>query len=136
MADIANLVRQLLDDNPDLKFQLLNDALKSIQLKGKQGDKYAEIAFHSETSHMDEDAEAMIIWTTPDQYNEALARARTCKTGFTVNYPNDHRDISKRGTEYVPPESAILMITPQGKCYLMHDHGETQELDNYDVTWS
>lgn len=74
MADIGDLVKELVDD--DLKFQLLNASLKSKEIKGRKGDKYSQITFLAETERMNDDQEAIIIWTTPDKFNEALAKAK------------------------------------------------------------
>ena len=74
MSDIGDLVKELVDD--DLRFQLLNSSLKSKEIKGRKGDKYTQITFLAETERMNEDQEAIIIWTTPDKFNAALARAK------------------------------------------------------------
>jgi len=74
MADIGDLVKELVGD--DLKFQLLNASLKSKEIKGRKGDKYSQITFFSETEIMNDDQEAIIIWTTPDKFNAALAKAK------------------------------------------------------------
>ena len=74
MADIGDLVKELVDD--DLKYQLLNASLKSKELKGRKGDKYTQVSFLCEPERMNDDQEAIIIWTTPDKFNEALAKAK------------------------------------------------------------
>jgi hypothetical protein len=74
MADIGDVVKELVDDN--LKFQLLNASLKSKEIKGRKGDKYSQITFLAETERMNDDQEAIIIWTTPEKFNEALAKSK------------------------------------------------------------
>lgn len=74
MADLGDLVKELVEDG--LQYQLLNSALKSKEIKGKKGDKYSQITFLSDTKRMNHDQEALIIWTTPEKFNAALARAK------------------------------------------------------------
>lgn len=74
-ADIGDLVKELVDD--DLEFQLLNSSLKSKEIKGRKGDKYSQITFLSATERMNDNQEAIIIWTTPEKFNEALAKAKS-----------------------------------------------------------
>ena len=74
MADIGDLVKELVDD--DLKYQLLNASIKAKEIKGRKGDKYSQITFLAETERMNDDQEAIIIWTTPDKFNKALAKAK------------------------------------------------------------
>ena len=76
MIDISDVISHMIKEDSNLRFQLLNDSLNSKKLKGKAGDKYSEISFMAETQRMNEDQEAVIIWTTPDKFNAALARAR------------------------------------------------------------
>lgn len=75
MSDIGDLVKELVEDD-GLKFQLLNASLKSKEIKGRKGDKYSQITFFAEPERMNEDQEAIIIWTTPDKFNAALARVK------------------------------------------------------------
>ncbi len=79
MSDIGDLVKELVDD--DLKFQLLNASLKSQEIKGRKGDKYCQTTFLCETERMNEDQEAIIIWTTPDKFNSALAKVKLVDKG-------------------------------------------------------
>tara|TARA_R110000850_G_C9738590_1_gene444124 strand:- start:111 stop:344 length:234 start_codon:yes stop_codon:yes gene_type:complete len=74
MAGISDLVRELGDEN--IEFQLLNQSLKSKQVKGKKNDKYSEFSFHATPDKMEDDREAIIIWTTVKDFNAALYRAK------------------------------------------------------------
>lgn len=72
MAGLSDLVKELGDEN--IEFQLLNQSLKSKEIKGRKNDKYSSFTFHATPEKMSDHREAIIIWTTVDEFNEALAR--------------------------------------------------------------